>query len=427
MGSLHSRFDTAKDVVNVELTCLLEDIMNVVNTIDSPVECQTMAEDLMIVAERCIEMTSFQFRLKCEAIVQDLTEKRQKCQGSVVKWFYTRMLFVLTRCTRLLQFQKGKEQIDENSLSKFKKCLESIPVIDSSCLPRGTVDCHTFDLHGKSEVEHKCTKEDQVVSSMPTWASFLVSTKQIGINSTEDLFSARNETASQASQFGLVISQDEPDDNDLGKYMRDHSFSLFSNHEDLDSSLVKPEGVRTVEASEPVICRICEEVVPVSHLESHSYICAYADKCVSNCMNIDECFLKIEEILEQIIESRDASSHQSLASPESSRLQNLCSAITSEGCSPKVSEWRNKGLEGMFEDIHDMDTASIEDSHISPVDLKGYLNMRLGNQGPSSSTGSLTSVSSTNTPRAGQFDSFWLEHNNPSELEDTQQVSLPLH
>ncbi|KAL8133934.1 hypothetical protein AgCh_009119 [Apium graveolens] len=34
----------------------------------------------------------------------------------------------------------------------------------------------------------------------------------------------------------------------------------------------------------------------------------------------------------------------------------------------------------------------------------------------------MTSTSSANTPRSGSFDFSWIEHENPSGLEDLQQV-----
>lgn len=51
-----------------------------------------------------------------------------------------------------------------------------------------------------------------------------------------------------------------------------------------------------------VICRICEEEVIFFYLELYFYICVYVDKCEINCLDVDECFLKFEEILEQIID-----------------------------------------------------------------------------------------------------------------------------
>ncbi|TYI82261.1 hypothetical protein E1A91_D05G210300v1 [Gossypium mustelinum] len=323
-GSLHSRFDAAKEVVDTELATFAGDVMDVLQTIDSSSpEGRKMAEDLLLLAQQCVEMTCTEFRLKCETIVQDLTEKRQQCQTVLVKWLCTRMLFILTRCTRLLQFQKEKEPIDENSLNKFKKCLESIPAVEMSwSLTSEVADSHSANaVHQKAGGEHNLQGQNKV--------------------------------------------------------------PLFP----------EPGGQNGITSGK--------------------------DKCALNCIDVDECLVKLAEILELIIESRNLNS---IGSPENSRMQNLSSAVTSEGYSPKISEWRNKGVEGMFEDIHEMDTASIEDSHLASIDFKGHLGMRLGNHGAASSTGSMTSLSSTNTPRGSHFDSFWLERNNPSELEDVQQM-----
>lgn len=68
------------------------------------------------------------------------------------------------------------------------------------------------------------------------------------------------------------------------------------------------ESVKELGGWDSVICRICEEEVTLSHLEPHSYICAYADKCEINCLDVDERLLKLEEILEQIIDSRSSNS-----------------------------------------------------------------------------------------------------------------------
>ncbi|KAL8089412.1 hypothetical protein AgCh_039023 [Apium graveolens] len=43
-------------------------------------------------------------------------------------------------------------------------------------------------------------------------------------------------------------------------------------------------------------------------------------------------------------------------------------------------------------------------------------------EGPPFFAERMTSTSSTNTPRSGSFDFSWIEHDNPSGLEDLQQV-----
>ncbi|XVE69918.1 hypothetical protein DITRI_Ditri10aG0029900 [Diplodiscus trichospermus] len=417
LSSLHSRFDAAKEVVDKELATFSGEVMDVLQSIDSSSpEGHKMAEDLLFLAQQCVEMTSSQFRVKCETIVQNLTEKRLQCQTVLVKWFCTRMLFILTRCTRLLQFQKEKEPIDEKSLNKLKKCLESIPAVEMSwTLTAAVADSHSADaIYQTADGEHKLQGQNKE-SSFPEQAgrNDLTSGKDPTIREKiSPTQRSRSDFTSQEQKFC------QTDSSFVGNSMNASCCSSLHEHcHNFDGSLIEPE--RTLDGSESVICRICEEAVPVSHLESHSYICAYADKCALNCIDVDECLVKLAEILEQIIESRNLSS---IGSPENSKMQCLSSAVTSEGYSPKISEWRNRGVEGMFEDIHEMDTACIEDSLLTSIDFKGHLGMRLGNYGASSSTGSMTSVSSTNTPRASHFDSFWLERNNPSEPEDVQQM-----
>lgn len=415
MGSLHSRFDAAKEVVNVELASFAGDVTDVIKKIESSSEGQTMAEDLLILGQKCMEMTPAEFRVKCETIVQELTEKRHQCQTGMLKWLFTRMLFILTRCTRLLQFQKDREPIDAKSLHKIKKCLENIPAVETSWVPNQQIvdsgsDC---GLKEKDDVKHDLQQENKLCS-VPE-ASCCSSIEPDEENDsvsrkTSMVLGQKLPVKNLETDFLSQVQQFHQMDGGIGKSPNNSGSGSFHEQE------------QSTDASDSVLCRICEEVVPTSHLESHSYICAYADKWDLSYLDVDERLIKLAEILEQIIESRNTSFHASCDSPENSRTQPTNMAIASESYSPKISEWRNKGVEGMFEDIHEMDTAWIDDSHSAAMNLKGLLGLKLGNCGTSSSTGSMTSVSSTNTPRACHFDSWWLEHNNPSALEDVSQV-----
>lgn len=414
MDTLHSRFDAAKEVVNSELATFAKDVMNVLEKMDSPSsEGKEMLEDLLILAQQCIEMTSCLFRANCETIVQDLTEKRQQCQVGLVKWLSTRMLFILTRCTRLLLFQKESEPIAEKSLHKFKKCLESVPAVETSWVPSpGTTESDLdYASYQKANAKKKISGQ-QKVSTVPEISDCSCSESLDHTSEKKSVFIEQNLPPQKSQHYPRM--QEQQSHLVEGRIVEVTKSNCGSPHE---------QG-QSLDGSDSVICRICEEVVPISHLESHSYICAYADKCELNCLDVDEHLLKLSEILEQISESCNSSSHPILGSPENSRTQTMNSATTYDGYSPKISEWRNKGVEGMFEDIHEMDTACIDDSHLGSLNLRGHLGLKLSGYGASSSTGSMTSVSSTNTPKAGHFDPFWLERNHPAELEDVQQVSL---
>lgn len=359
LRSLRSSFDAAKELVNTELVCFKGEVIELSEKSDTlSLEEQKLIEELLILAKLCIEMSCLEFRSKCESIVQDLTTKRHDCQTGPLKWLFTRMLFILTRCTRLLHFEKHSEHIDEVSLLKLKECLEKIPSYETSrLLNLGIVE-----------------------SVIP---------REISTRSEEPI--SLNDPIIESPRF-------EDSQNDILPKIQQSELEMNMGNND------------------SVICRICEEYVPACHLESHSYICAYADKCDIQGIDVNESLLALAEILEQIIDSSMLSAHAADDSPHA-QMQNF----NADGCSPKVSEWRNKGVEGMFEDLHEMDTACIEDS-LTPV---GFVNLKsLKSQfGPPSLTGSMTSASSTNTPRAANFDLFWLEHNHSSELEDVEQMT----
>uniref|UniRef100_A0A2P2JRE8 non-specific serine/threonine protein kinase n=1 Tax=Rhizophora mucronata TaxID=61149 RepID=A0A2P2JRE8_RHIMU len=428
LGSLHSRFEAARQLVNSELASFARDVMEVLEEIDpSLLEEQKMAKDLLILAQLCMEMTCAQFRVKCEVIVQDLTEKRKQCQIGIVKWLFTRMLFILTRCTRSLQFQKDSKPIDEKSLRKFKRCMERIPSVEMMwAANRGIADSDSdYDVNQKSYVKERLQGQNSI-----THLSESISCGPREQADQSDLALRHN-----SLDFGQKLPAEKCKNGNFSQvqqfYHADGSFAQFSvtnshydttSHEQGQSLDVPPhDQERVLDGSGSEICRICEEIVPISHLESHSYICAYADKCDLNCLGVDERLSNLAEILEKIVESRNVNLQLSCGSPENMRIQTIHSVMT-EGYSPKSSEWRNRGVQGMFEDIHEMDTATIEDSLLPSVCSKGHLGTKLCNYGAPSSTGSMTSVSSTNTPRASHFDSFWLEFYNPSDLEDVQQM-----
>lgn len=115
--------------MNADLAGFVGDVRDALDK-GSLSNAQETAEDLLNLSLECIEMSSSNFRENCESIVQNLAERRQQCQAGLLKQFLTRMLFILTQCTRLLQFQKDSEPINEDSFFKFKQCLENVPAVD---------------------------------------------------------------------------------------------------------------------------------------------------------------------------------------------------------------------------------------------------------------------------------------------------------
>ncbi|GAB2291307.1 hypothetical protein Dimus_025565 [Dionaea muscipula] len=417
LGSLQIKFYEAKEVVDVELASFAADITNYLEQNNSSVTEHDMAKELFILAQQCIEMSYVEFRVKCEGIVQDLTEKRQLCQAVQLKWLFTHIIFILTRCTRLLLLEKDSESIDEKAFHKFRKCLESLPIIDRSWLPAPDIS-NSGIVHmaiQKSDVKSDMRQQNQISTfpqlcslrfEKPTVEKYITCRNDpVGFDQQPLAIEGRIDAFSQAAQFEQLEGGSEVKSMNSPRYVPHHELEESSNE------------------SNDVICRICEQFVPASHLESHSYICAHADKCDMPSFSVEERLAKLAELLEQIIESRNEYLDTSFSSPESSRMQpgNVEGAFA--GCSPRVSEWQIKGVDGMFKDLHEMDTASVDDSPgMASMPLKGSLAWKFGSLGPPSSTGSMTSGSSTNTPRAAHFDLFWLDHYNPSIVEDVHQL-----
>ncbi|XP_051139448.1 probable serine/threonine protein kinase IRE4 isoform X2 [Andrographis paniculata] len=409
LGSLRARFDAAKEVVNIELGSFSKEVLEILQEADSlaPDEYK-MADELFELSHQCIDMTSLDFRSNCETIVRDLTLKRQTCQVELLKLLCTRFLFILTRCTRLLHFEKDFGHVNEQSLDKFRECLERIPSVDMNwVVNRGFADSDAGDVlkhKGDGKVDLQKKDGTNILSwSIQTRSKEPADEKSKEFNKND---SSRNQ---RRSELLFTEASDGEQYNRFDEMFQMEPINREKWYSD-DSNLV--------------ICRICEELVPATHLEPHSYICAFADKCDSKHVDVNERLLKIAELLEYLLELRNPRNPETSINPESLRASTANSALNTESHSPKCSEWRTKGMDGLLEDLHEMDTACIEDSHLANlVNLKSHLLTKVNHYGSPSSNGSMTSASSTNSPRAGNYDIFWLDQNNLSEQEDMHQIN----
>ncbi|GER37585.1 kinase [Striga asiatica] len=407
LGSLRSRFDAAKEVVDIELRSFSQEILDTLQKDDSlrSDECM-MAEELLFLVQQCISMTSSDFRTKCETIVQDLTVERQKCEAGLLKILFTRMLFILTRCTRLLHFEKDSGRVNEQSLDKFRQCLKRIPSVDMNwVVDKGFADTDAgFVIEQVNTKEQFQGKDHSGVPFQENESRLKDPAEEQDIEITKNRMSIEQNRSQSA--FSDVSDPEQSDRSD-DMFLMESQNKAKENYAD-DSNLV--------------ICRICEEFVPAFHLEPHSYICAFADKWVSNHLEVNECLLKLAELLERLLELRNSRSRETYMNPEILRMRYSNSSLTAETHSPKGSEWQSKGMDGMLEDLHEMDTACIDDSRLANlVSLKSHLLNKVNHYGSPSSNWSMTSTSSANSPR-GNIDIFWLDQSNFSEQEDMQQM-----
>ncbi|CAM6095426.1 unnamed protein product [Calypogeia fissa] len=132
LEALRARFNSAKEEVNNELEVFAGDLVEILEkNANQPAEWQEKAEDILVLARQCTLMSPTEFRKHCESIVQDLDDKRQVLPMGILKQLHTRMLFILTRCTRLLQFQKVNGLEEEKTPTHKSQQLNKVsPTLD---------------------------------------------------------------------------------------------------------------------------------------------------------------------------------------------------------------------------------------------------------------------------------------------------------
>ncbi|VFQ83323.1 unnamed protein product [Cuscuta campestris] len=120
MVMIRSKFDKLKEEVNSDLGVFAGDLVGMLEKASEPnAHWRESLEDLLVLARQCAEMSPSDFWLSCEGIVQNLDDRRQELPMGTIKQDHTRLLFILARCTRLVQFQK-ESGFEEHILSFHK-------------------------------------------------------------------------------------------------------------------------------------------------------------------------------------------------------------------------------------------------------------------------------------------------------------------
>ncbi|KAL6997855.1 non-specific serine,threonine protein kinase [Sarracenia purpurea var. burkii] len=107
MVMIRAKFERLKEEVNSDLGIFAGDLVGILEKfLDPQPEWKESLEDLLVTARLYAKMPQSEFWFKCERIVQNLDDRRQELPMGTLEQVYTRLLFILTRCTRLVQFQK---------------------------------------------------------------------------------------------------------------------------------------------------------------------------------------------------------------------------------------------------------------------------------------------------------------------------------
>ncbi|KAK2973223.1 hypothetical protein RJ640_004233 [Escallonia rubra] len=458
---IRTKFDKAKEEVDADLHIFAADLVGV---LDKNAEChpewQETIEDLLVLARSCAMTSAGEFWLQCEGIVQELDDRRQELPMGILKQLHTRMLFILTRCTRLLQFHKESGLAEDEHVLQLRQSLQSadkrVPLdmgrekssdVSTASKAASTRKFHSQEQHGLNWNKDHAIQPGNLFSTpvrettkkvdSPTGRDRMASWKKFpspGGRSPKDSAPMKEEQKDKVEILDTLNNRRALSDMDLSTAKTSELPSTKDSHAHPSVPSKHQHKVSwgywgdqpNISDESSIICRICEEEVPTLHVEEHSRICAIADRCDQTGLTVDERLVRIAETLEKLMESFSQKDFQHVAgSPDGAKVSN--SSVTEEFdlLSPKLSEWSRRGSEDMLDCFPEADNSAFMD------DLKGLPSMscrtRFGpksDQGmTTSSGGSMTPRSPLLTPRTSQIDLLLAGKGAYSEHDDLPQIS----
>ncbi|KAK4414086.1 putative serine/threonine protein kinase IREH1 [Sesamum alatum] len=427
LAMIRTKFDKAKEEVDSDLHIFAADLVGILEkNAESHPEWQEIIEDLLVLARSCAMTSPGEFWLQCEGIVQELDDRRQELPMGMLKQLHTRMLFILTRCTRLLQFHKESGLAEDEHVFHLRQSLQpadkQVPPgperdgkMPSDARPLKAPQTRKFYSQEQSEWKRdhavpgnlqsslaESTKQVDSVAGrnrMASWKKFPSpagkSPKEAGSvkeehndNIMQALRILDNEKGTNDAELGaakvpeLPTSKDSHGHSPVPKHQHKVSWGYWG-----DQPSVSDES--------SIICRICEEEVPTLHVEDHSRICALADRCDQKGLRVNERLIRIAEALEKLMESYSKDVQHAGGSPDGAKVSNSSVTEESELLSPKFSDWSRRGSEDMLDCFVDAD------NNIAMDDMKVLPSMSCKTRfGPKSDQGMTASSAGSMTPRS---------------------------
>ncbi|CAA7048174.1 unnamed protein product [Microthlaspi erraticum] len=325
---IRTKFDLAKEAVNLDLVIFVEDLMKILDeNAEIHPKLRKTIENLLVLAQTCTEMTPGTFWLQCEGIVQCLDDRRQELPKGVLKQLHTRLLFILARCTRL--FQSHKESWGQEEA-----------IIDL-CQSRVLHSTYKRVRDGRGSSAAKALKEDSESKDVKEAAV----AKEQNDCKVEPPTVVKNGVA---TSDGMAVATPPPDcpPEKLSNHRHNTSWGYWG-----DQPCISEES--------SILCRICEEDVPFTHVGYHSRICAMVHKYDQKGVSFDERLVVVAVSLENIIEHKD--SLAVIESPEGIEISNASLTGESDVLSLKLTDLSRTGSEDMLDCFPEADNSAFVD------------------------------------------------------------------
>ncbi|KAG8638492.1 hypothetical protein MANES_14G034300v8 [Manihot esculenta] len=444
MVAIRAKFDKLKEEVDSDLGIFAGDLVSILDkTSDSHPEWRERLEDLLIVARQCSRMPPNEFWINCEAIVQNLDDKRHELPMGILKQAHTRLLFILTRCTRLLQFQKESGYKDDHILGLHQ--LSDVGVYPEQILEIATQDFSGALVGGKLASEKQRKKshgQEQEPLVLQEEQTVEVSTAK-SVDSTTSSYRMSSwkkfPSAAGKNQKGFGSIDTPTEDKSERLHIKDETRTVG---DDNSQNLGTPELAASAKMSKvswgfwgehhnvafdnSMICRICEVEIPIVHVEEHSMICTIADRCDLKGLTINERLERVAETLDKILESwAPKSSDTPTRSPGAVKLSRLGMHEDIDELSPKENRYSRQCSEDTLDVMHEPDNALImeELNVLSEISYEARSPLTADLDTKTSSAGSLTPRSPLLTPRTSQIELLLSRRRTMTELENNQQIT----
>ncbi|RWW12652.1 hypothetical protein GW17_00023671 [Ensete ventricosum] len=287
-------------------------------TVEHP-EWRMPLEDLLVICQGCAEMSPDELWSKCEGIVQNLDEHRQELPMGTLKQAHTRILFILARCTRLIQFQKeggygGNEHVlGLHQLSDLGFYSESgdgdLKISSSAKDMKERMIKKRFQEHMYLSQDFTGHHTDSTASRarISSWKKLPSSTEknQKKDHDEKDEFPSKKVLDSLPPigkpRLGAHDDTESLDTTELCSKILGSSMGQLSERK--DSADYSGDQRIPAHVKPKMICRICDYEIPTVYAEGHFRACTIADKCDSKGLSIDERLERVAEILEKILVS----------------------------------------------------------------------------------------------------------------------------
>ncbi|KAM3248092.1 putative serine/threonine protein kinase IRE [Capsicum annuum] len=421
---VRAKFDKLKEEVNSDLGIFAGDLVGILEkTSESHPEWRESLEDLLVTARRCTKMSPSEFWTKCEGIVQSLDDHRQELPVGTVKQAHTHLLFILTRCTRLVQFQK-ESGYDEDNILSFQ-------LSDLGFYPERISGSKSQDLSARKgqkflEQSNLLVKQDHINEVGDTMeVSAAKSVASSAANCYRMSSWKKLPSAADKSRRGNDSVETTPSKGKTDSLQHKEEMDHFGNtplcppeHSEETSKIKKVNWEMwdqpCLSYEDSFICRICEVEIPTVYVEQHSRICTIADRCDLKGWTVNERLDRVVDTLEIILESwTPKSTDTGAGSPDVSRGSTLNMREESDALLVKQNGLSQRCSEDTLDCLPESDSRCLLENVKSLTDLSKKQSL----------AGSLTPRSPLLTPRTGQIELMLSGRIMVSEHESYQQIN----